>query len=333
MTNELQTVGRNEIVWTDDQAKLIKDTICRGATDDELKLFLYTCKRCGLDPLAKQIYAVKRWDSALRREVMTIQTGIDGYRVVAERSGGYAGVDEPKFTFDDKNNLESASVTVYRIVSGQRVGFNGTAFWDEYVQTTKEGTPTRFWQKMPRSQLAKCAEALALRRAFPNDLSGIYTKEEMDQADNPKPENGSNLMEGPDNIKELRPFPAKWKTKCFVCGEVHPAGTQIISVPNMEKTFASAQCWDSHCAEESPEQTTTPEPSEVENKRAGYLTRIMAGEKILSDNKIALFDSPDYRLNQREKWIGTTELENATTHDLGEYLTELLRLAKEGKKL
>ena len=177
---------RQEMDWTPDQVKLIKDTICAGSTDDEFKLFLYTAKRTGLDPLVRQIHAVKRWNSELRRESMAIQVGIDGYRVIAERTGNYAGQDAPVYTFNKDNGLDSATITVYRMVSGTRAGFSATAFYDEYVQSTKDGHPNRMWQKMPRVMLAKCAEALAMRKAFPNDLSGIYTDDEMAQAGEPK---------------------------------------------------------------------------------------------------------------------------------------------------
>jgi phage recombination protein Bet len=172
--------------WTPDQVKLIKDTICAGSTDDEFKLFLYTAKRTGLDPLVRQIHAVKRWSSELKREAMAIQVGIDGYRVIAERTGTYAGQDAPVYTFTKDFELESATITVYRLVAGMRVGFSAAAFYEEYVQTIKDGGANRMWSKMPRVMLAKCAEALAMRKAFPNDLSGIYTDDEMSQAGEPK---------------------------------------------------------------------------------------------------------------------------------------------------
>lgn len=188
MTNEMMRVESAPIETrslTPEQIDLIKTTIARGATDDELRLFLYVCGRTGLDPMAKQIYAIKRWDSSLRKEVMSIQTGIDGYRLIADRTGKYAGSDEPEFGEEVDGAPYYATVTIWKMVAGQRCPFTGTARWSEYVQTTKEGRPTRFWAKMPYGQLAKCAEALALRKAFPAELSGVYTHEEMDQAGPP----------------------------------------------------------------------------------------------------------------------------------------------------
>ena len=166
---------------------LIKRTVAKGATQDEFELFLHACKRTGLDPLMKQIHAIKRWSAADQRETMAIQTGIDGYRLVAERTGKYAGNDDP--VFEEKNALATspikATVTVWKMVDGQRCAFTASARWEEYVQKKKDGEITSFWKRMPYGQLAKCAEALALRKAFPAELSGVYTHEEMQQADNP----------------------------------------------------------------------------------------------------------------------------------------------------
>jgi phage recombination protein Bet len=170
--------------FTDEQMNLIKTSFCKGLTDDEFKVFLYTCQRTGLDPFAKQIYAVKRFDGKAQREVMTIQTGIDGYRLIADRSGTYAPGSEPTFTYDPQGKIVSATSYVKKLTKdGTWHTVSSQAFFEEYVQTTKDGRAMGMWAKMGRTMLAKCAEALALRKAFPSQLSGIYTKEEMDQAD------------------------------------------------------------------------------------------------------------------------------------------------------
>lgn len=165
-----------------EKIELIKQTVAKGATDLELDLFFHACKRTGLDPLMKQIYAIKRWNSQERRETMAFQTGIDGYRLIADRTGCYAGSSDAEYLEGPIGPI-LARVTVTKLVNGMPCQFTASARWDEYVQKTKEGQPTSMWQKMPYLMLAKCAESLALRKAFPAELSGLYTHEEMQQAD------------------------------------------------------------------------------------------------------------------------------------------------------
>lgn len=175
----LQTVERQQrdlIIFSGDEIDLIKNVIAKGATDDELKLFLHQCRRTGLDPLAKQIYFQKRRNNKTGKETMTIITAIDGHRLVADRTGLYAGNDDP--VFDNESEPNKATVTVYKIVGGIRCPFTATARWDEYVPYDDF-----MWKKMPCHMLGKCAEGLALRKAFPAELSGLYTDTEMQQAD------------------------------------------------------------------------------------------------------------------------------------------------------
>lgn len=168
-----------ELNISDARLQLVKDTFAKGATDDELSLFLLTAHRTGLDPAARQIFAIKRWDSSLKREAMSVQVSIDGFRLIADRTNKYVPGRETTFTYDKNDDLESATAYVKKFVGGEWHEIAATAFYSEYAQTSKDGNPNRMWGKMPRLMLGKCAESLALRKTFPAELSGLYTDSEM----------------------------------------------------------------------------------------------------------------------------------------------------------
>ena len=174
---------------TRSQVELIKRTVAKGASDDELRLFVQVCKGANLNPFLRQVHLVPRWDSRIGAEVRTIQVGIDGFRAVAESSNQYAGNDDP--IFENEKEIEygqkekkkimvplKSTVTVYKLMEGQRMAFTATARWDEYYPGEKMGFQ---WHIRPHLMLGKCAEALALRKAFPKLLSGMYAQEEMDK--------------------------------------------------------------------------------------------------------------------------------------------------------
>ncbi len=157
---------------TDDQIGLIRSTVAKGATDPELELFFYDCARRNVHPLDKLIHFTKRDGK------YTPITSIDFMRSRAADSGEYAGNDDAIFVDGETHPIE-AKVTVYRMVAGTRCPFSATARWSEYYPGDKQGF---MWRKMPHTMLGKCAEALALRKGFPQQLAGLYAREEMDQA-------------------------------------------------------------------------------------------------------------------------------------------------------
>lgn len=210
---EMQKFDQSSVLtkYSREQIDLIKNTVCKGATDDELMLFLLVSKKSGLDPFSRQIYSIKRSakEDGKYKDVRTIQTGIDGYRLIAARTGLHAGTDEPIFKIDEKSGLPiSATITVYRLMSGQRIPFTATARYSEYVQEYN-GIPGGLWKKMPFVMTSKCAESLCLRMAFPQELSGIYTNDEMSQAESSDDEGGNAERMRDIQISKSKPMVIK----------------------------------------------------------------------------------------------------------------------------
>ncbi len=190
--HEYQAPAATTVAFNQKQIDILKNSICKGVSNEEFEIFLMACHKTQLDPFMRQIYAVKRKSKkpdGSWGETMTIQTGIDGYRLIAERTGHYSPGEEPTYVYDENKNLVSATAYIKKMTrDGTWHVVSASAYTDEYMQTfvdrsTGEKKPTGMWATMPRTMLAKCAESQALRKAFPAEMSGVYTKEEMTQAE------------------------------------------------------------------------------------------------------------------------------------------------------
>lgn len=170
------------LTYTDEQEKLIRDTVARGATHDEFKLFMYRAKNMGLDPLKPgQIHFIKYGNSP-----GSIVVGIDGMRSRAERTGKRAGVKRGVI-LNVEGQVTGAWAEVYR------KDWNEPA--REEVRLSEYSTGKAGWAKMPETMIKKVAEAAALRMAFPDELGGIYAEEEMGVGDKAKPEALAEILE------------------------------------------------------------------------------------------------------------------------------------------
>lgn len=195
---------------TPQQWRVLTDAIFPSAKSaDSIALALDYCKARGLDPFKRPVHIVPMWNSSLGREVETVWPGINELQVTAARSGGWAGMDEPKWGPDvvrvfkgrkkeKKGNTEKyidieaevvfpeyCSVTVYRVINSVRCAFSEPVYWLEaYARSSKwSEVPNDMWLKRTRGQLHKCAKAASLRAAFPEDAGNDYTAEEMEGKD------------------------------------------------------------------------------------------------------------------------------------------------------
>lgn len=192
--------------FTQEEVGLIHRTMMEGASKDDVALFVATCERTGLDPFARQIMPTSR--KVKKNEVWTTVWGnlttIDGLRKIAVDTGEYAGQEGPWWCGSDglwkevwlaKTPPQAAKVIVHR--KGFTHGLPAVALFDAYAQKTKEGKLNSVWSNLGELMIAKCAEALALRKAFPNEMAGLYTADEMAQAGVVMPEPVAEVKEAP----------------------------------------------------------------------------------------------------------------------------------------
>jgi phage recombination protein Bet len=201
-----------------EEIELLKRTVAKGVTDDEFALFLWVARKHKLDPLTRQLHCVKRWSNKHHEEErpaegggtfkvwvggfqMTIQMGIDGYRSLAGRDHkDFGGCDEPEYVMSENKTPagkpipEKATIRLWK--KGLEHPVIGVAYWDEFAPADLNDSQAFMWKKMPRHMLAKCAEALAIRKGYP-ELSDIYTDEEFHQAKEDFTESGRQITQGP----------------------------------------------------------------------------------------------------------------------------------------
>jgi len=212
MSEENQLI-KNQI--TDEQKALIKAQICEGATDDEIKLFLHLCNKLQLDPFCRQIFLIERRSQVngkwIPRKIPMIS--IDGMRLVADRSGQYSGQLGPFWA--DKNGKWFDLWTQDIPPFAAKIGILKTNFseplwsiaeWKSYAQYNSDKKLNKFWGQFSTLMLAKCAEALGLRKCFP-DLSGLYIPEEIN--DSPIIESKSFEKDKILKLKESEPKEVK----------------------------------------------------------------------------------------------------------------------------
>jgi|SRR5262245_318889 len=188
---------------TPDQIELIKQTVAQGASNANLQLYLYDCARRGVHPLDRQIHFSQR------NGRYTPLVSIDFLRSRAAMTGEMAGSDDAAYRVnpDDLGVPLSATVTVYRLTNGQRYAYSATARFEEYkAEPGPNNRGDAMWRTKPFLMIGKCAEALALRKAFPQDLSGLYTPEEMDAdlASPPTAETTTETTTGADRPSSTR---------------------------------------------------------------------------------------------------------------------------------
>lgn len=233
--------------WTEQQGAVLRQSgIDNQVAAEELSAFLHLCQRTRLDPFSRQIYLIGRFDGRQQRKVYTPQTSIDGYRVIAHRAAAEAGhalgYDDTLWCAKDGRWQDvwlseappaAAKVTVIR--NGMR--FSAVARYSEYVQTKKNGDPSGLWGKMPATMTAKCAEALALRMAFPHDLAGVYTAEEMAQADNP--------VAGERHLRKVQPGDGDpWATASPDAKDSNSVAVKGRSQPAQDFAYSATQATD-----------------------------------------------------------------------------------------
>lgn len=267
-----------ELALTKDKISLVKQTILpEGSTDAELELFIHFAKRTGLDPLARQIYAMKI------KGKFSILTSIDGFRLIAERSGHYAGQTIPMY-YNGADNQWSEVWTSPGYPAACKIGVHRTDFvepmfavahWTAYAQRKADGNYSYAWVNMPTVMLAKCAEALALRKAFPHELSGLYTSDELSE----------------DKIHEVTVAP-ETKSKTYIEKKVNPLP---VPIPNKEQVILKGTYYP-----EKPKKQTDPE-------KQAYIDKLTSAKDLIELQSLIAEVKAEWNTEQFKAYVKTLE--------------------------
>lgn len=231
MSNEIVIKETQHVEYIEKNKDLIGNQNKLSGTD--LQNFLIQCKRTGLDPITRQIYAIPMQGK------LNIMASIDGLRLIAERSGAYEGQTAPQWCGEDgiwkdiwlsNTPPKAAKVGVYK--TKFREALFAVALFDEYAKKTN-GTLDFMWKKMPALMISKVAESLALRKAFPNEMSGIYSADEMDQA---LPEKEVNITAALDGAKKENVIPSNEIDINYVmkCGNDRVKNKKLIDIASSD---------------------------------------------------------------------------------------------------
>ena len=231
MNTQLAVVDHSkELAVTSEQVKIARTTVAKGLNDDQFAVYLYNCQRQRVHPLDGLVVPIVRREQD-GTERLTFVTTVDLLRSRADETGDYAGSDDPVFEYGD-NKPVSATVTVWKFVHSEKCSFTATARYDEYFPGEKQGF---MWKSKPHVMLGKCAEGLALRKAFPKQLAGLYLEEELQRENKPR--------------APSKPAPAPvGNVKCAQCnavgGHLPHCPTRQTAAPEQQSPKENVMCGD-----------------------------------------------------------------------------------------
>ncbi len=255
--SEALAMQRGELAVTSDQVAIARNTVAKGLNDDEFSVFLYNCQRQGIHPLDGLLIPISRNDNEAGGKRLTFVTTVDLLRSRAAETNDYAGSEDPKFEYiAGAENPQSATVTVWKIVQGMRCEFTATARWAEYYPGEKQGF---MWRNKPHVMLGKCAEGLALRKAFPKQLAGLYLEEELQK----------------EPVKKVAA--PKKPVGDVMCSECRAINGHLPSCPTRKKADAAPQATPEKPKQAAPTQEVIPPGASPESLH--WLVQINAVDK------------------------------------------------------